>query len=124
MQHECPNVLMIFELLMVIPFTNAKVERMFLRMARVKTNWRNSLGRDRFDALLRIGEDGPEMINFDPSNAMTLWYNDKVRRLTAGPHNYPKSRKINAKEKQVDISTMTLSNFEGDGDTDITDFFA
>ena len=64
------------------------------------------------------------MTNFDPSNAMTLWYNDKVRRLTAGPHNYPKSRKINAKEKQVDISTMTLSNFEGDGDTNITDFFA
>ena len=26
MQHECPNVLMIFELLMVVPFTNAKVE--------------------------------------------------------------------------------------------------
>ena len=124
MQHECPNVLMIFELLMVVPFTNAKVERMFSRMARVKTDWRNRLGRDRLDALLRIGEDGPEMTNFDPSNAMTLWYNDKVRRLTAGPHNYPKSRKINAKEKQVDISTMTLSDLEGDSDTDVTDFFA
>ena len=63
------------------------------------------------------------MTNFDPLNAMTLWYNDKVRRLTAGPHNYPKSRKINAKEKQVDISTMTLSKLEGDRDTNVTDFF-
>ena len=63
------------------------------------------------------------MTNFDPSNAMLLWYNDKVRRLTFGPHNYPKGRKINAKEKQIDISTMTLSDLEGDSDTNVTDFF-
>ena len=44
MQHECPNVLMIFELLMVVPFTNAKVERMFLCMTRVKTDWEKPLG--------------------------------------------------------------------------------
>ena len=78
MQHECPNVLMIFELLMVVPFTNAKVERIFSRMARVKIDWRNRFGLDRLDAVLRIGEDGPEMTNFDPLNAMTLWYNDEV----------------------------------------------
>ena len=64
------------------------------------------------------------MTNLDPLNAMALWYNDKVRRLTAAPHNYPKSRKINAGEKQVDISAMTLSDLEGDSDTDVTDFFA
>ena len=64
------------------------------------------------------------MTNLDPLNAMALWYNDKVRRLTAGPHNCPKSRKINAKEKQVDISAMTLSDLEGDSDTDVSDFFA
>ena len=46
MQHECPNMLMIFELLMVAPFTNAKAEQMFSHMARVKTDWRNCLGRD------------------------------------------------------------------------------
>ena len=64
------------------------------------------------------------MTNFDPSNAMALWCNDKVRRWTAGPHNYSKGRKINAKEKQVDISTMAMSNLEGVSDTDVTDFFA
>ena len=124
MQHECPNMLMICELLMAVPFTNAKLERMFSCMARVKINWRNSLGWDWLDALLRIGEDSPEMTNFDSSNAMMLRYNDKVWRLTAGPNNYPKSKKTNAKEKQKDISTMTLSNVEGDSDTDVTDFFA
>ena len=76
------------------------------------------------NALLRIEEDGLDMTKFDPSNAMTLWYNDKVRRLTAGPHNYPKSRKIKAKEKQVDISIMTSSDLEGDSDTDVSDSFA
>ena len=99
LQHECPNVLMIFELLMVVPFKNAKVERMFTRMVRIKTDWRNRLEPDRLDAPLKIGEDGAEITNFDPSNAMTHWYNDKIRRLTAGPHSYPKSREINAKEK-------------------------
>ena len=97
---------------------------MFSPMARVKNDWRNSLGWDQLDAVLRIGEDGPEITNFDPSNAMTLWYNDKVRRLTVGPHNNPKSRKMNTKEKQVDISTMTLFDLEGDSDTDVTYFFA
>ena len=38
---ECKNILLIFEIILVTPFTNAKVERMFSRMARVKTDWRN-----------------------------------------------------------------------------------
>ena len=97
---------------------------MFSRMVRVKTDWRNHLGQDLLDALLRIGQDNPEMTGFDSSNAMTLWYNDKVRKLIAGPHNYLKSRKINAKENQVYISTMTLSDLEGDSETDVSDFFA
>jgi hypothetical protein len=34
---------------LVIPFTNAKVERMFSRMNRVKSDWRNRLKRDTPD---------------------------------------------------------------------------
>jgi hypothetical protein len=40
---ECKNILHLIEILLVIPFTNAKVERMFSRMNRVKSDWRNCL---------------------------------------------------------------------------------
>lgn len=53
--NECGNVLHIIEILLITPITNAKLERMFSRLARVKTDWRNRLGRDRLDTLLRIG---------------------------------------------------------------------
>ena len=42
-QEECRNVLHILEVLLVVPFTNAKVERLFSRMNRVKTDSRNRL---------------------------------------------------------------------------------
>ena len=40
-RRECRNVLDIIEILLVTPFSNAKLERMFSRMARVKSDWRN-----------------------------------------------------------------------------------
>ena len=36
---ECKNVLHIFEILLITPLTNAKMERVFSRMNRIKTNW-------------------------------------------------------------------------------------
>ena len=38
---QCPNVLHVIELLLITPFTNAKLERMFSRMNRVKTDFCN-----------------------------------------------------------------------------------
>ena len=38
---SCSNVLHIIELLLIIPFTNAKLERIFSRMNRVKTDSQN-----------------------------------------------------------------------------------
>ena len=43
---ECKNVLHIFEILLITPFSNAKLERMFSRMLHVKIDWRNRLSRD------------------------------------------------------------------------------
>ena len=52
---ESCNVLDIFEFLLVIPFTNVKLERMFWRMLQVKTGWRNRLNRQCLHVLLCIG---------------------------------------------------------------------
>ena len=52
LKSECKNVLHLFKILFVLPFTNAKLERMFLRMLRVKSDWCNQLTKDHLDSLL------------------------------------------------------------------------
>ena len=88
-------------------------------MLRVKNDWRNRLGRDRLETLLRICEEGVSVEDFNPDIAIDSWYNEKVRRLTAGPHNYPKKRKTssNSAEKVVDLSSLTLTDLESDNDS-------
>ena len=78
LKKECENVLHVIEILLIIPFTNAKVERLFSRMNRVKTIERNRLGRDRLDLYLRVGEEGPDIEEFDPDIIIDLWFSEKV----------------------------------------------
>ena len=47
-------------------FTIAKLEHVFSRMSRVKTDRRSSLSSYRLDVLLRISEDGPSLEEFNP----------------------------------------------------------
>ena len=47
-----------FRTFLICQFTNAKLERVFSRMNRVKTDRYSSLNRDRLDVSLRISEDG------------------------------------------------------------------
>ena len=78
---------------LVTPFSNAKLERVSSRTLCVKNDWHNRLSRDRFSATLMICEEGPDIEKFNPDVAISEWYDTKVRRLTSGPHNYPKRRK-------------------------------
>ena len=65
LKSECKNELHLFEILFVMPFTNAKLERMFSRALRVKSDWRNRLTRDHLDSLLRINEEGENLRMFN-----------------------------------------------------------
>ena len=85
---ECVNVLHVFKILLITHFTNAKVERMFSRMGRIKTNWRNCLGHDRLDSLPRLSEEGQSLEKFDPTPGIEHCFNDKVRCLTLLSHKY------------------------------------
>ena len=116
-EKECGNILHLIENLLITPFSKGKLERIFSRMLRVKNNWRNKLGRDRLEALLRISEEGPSIENFNPEIATESWYNEKFRRLSAGPHKYPKKRKTLEKQRTF-LSTIALSDLESD-DEDI-----
>ena len=115
---ECENILHLIEILLIIPFTNVKVERMFSRMNRIKSDWRNRLNQDTLDDLLRISEDGPTLDDFNPDVAIDKWFTKKVRRLKTGRHNYPAKRKRTAdgnavtSADTVDIAEFVLSDLE------------
>ena len=88
--------------------------RMFSCMTRIKADWYNHLGCDRFDALLQIDEKGPEITNFDPDSykPVDIWYDDKTKRLSSSSYKYPKQGKGNEGEQNTDIATLTPSDLE------------
>ena len=117
LKSECKNVLHLFEISFVMPLTNAKLERMFSRMLRVKSDWRNRSTRDHLDSLLRINE-GESLKMFNPESAINLWFNDKVRRLTASLRvNSTMKRQKRSDTAFVNIAELTTSDLEDEGDT-------
>ena len=115
LKEECPDALHIIELLLITPFTNAKLERMFSRMNRVKTDWRNKLGRERLESCLRISEEGVAIDDFNPDSSIQTWYEQKVRRISsAKPHKYPEKRQKTGQPSDcaVNIAKYTLSDLE------------
>ena len=93
-------------------------------MNRIKSDWRSSLSRDRLDTLLRISEEGPCLEDFDPDKSIDIWYSEKVRRLSSGPHNYPSKRKKSNEGSQVIVlATLTLSDLENEDNSDEEEFF-
>jgi len=108
---ECKNVLHVFEIMLITPFTNAKVERIFSKMNRIKTDTRNRLSRSRLDVCLRVGEEGKSVENFDPNPVIGIWFADRVRRLNSGPHKY-KRVKDNEANGMIDIAKLTMSDLE------------
>ena len=100
---ECANVLHVIKLLLITLFSNAKLERMFSTMGRVKTDWRNRLGRDRLEANLRISQEcvSNSIDDFCPDGAIESWFNAKIRRLNCGGHIYPKNVKLSHQKREL-----------------------
>ena len=119
---QCSDVLHVIELLLITSFTNAKLERMFSRMNRVKTDFRNRLSRERLENCLRISEERCDIADYNPDNAIKKWYKRKVRRISsAKPHNYPNKRQRTEGatiDDIIDTARYTLSDFE---DSDLSD---
>ena len=87
-------------------------------MARVKTDFRNQLGRERLSACFRISEEGSSITDFNPDPAIELWYNDKVRRLGSSSRKYKKRSKIVGNDSVPELSTLSISDLESDSDND------
>ena len=114
---ECQNIMHICEIVMIVPFTNAIVERLFSRMHRVKTDFSNQLSRSRLDSYLRVREERPSIKEFKPDRVIDCWWAEKERHPKSRPHNYPakKHPHFNSAE-YVDLSTLTMSDLESSDD--------
>ena len=107
----CKKIMHLFEILLVVPFTNAIVERLFSRMNRVKTDFRNRLSRSRLNTCLQVGEDRISIEDFNPDNVIECWWNEKRGCLLSQPHNYP-VKKVPRSSEYVDLSSLTMSDLE------------
>ena len=87
-------------------------------MARVKTDFRNQLGRETLSACFRISEEGSSITDFNPDPAIELWYNDKVRRLGSSSHKYKKRSTIVGNDSVPELSTLSISDLESESDND------
>ena len=120
-KEEYKNILHIFEIMLIVPFTNAKVEHIFSKMNQIKTDSQNRLSRARLDVFLRVGEEGPSIESFNANPVIDLWFNDRVRILNAGPLNY-KRKKNNEGAGAVDLDSLTMSDLENREEFDFFTF--
>ena len=115
LKDECADVLHVINLLLITPLADAKVERMFSRMKRVKSDWRNKLRGDRLESLLRISEEGVSIDDYDPDKGIEQWYQKKVRRISsAKSHSYPNKRKKvrGTAPGVINVAHHTISDLE------------
>ena len=97
--------------MLIVPFTNVKVEHIFSKMNQVKPDSQNRLQRPRLDIFLKFGKEGPSIESFNADPVIDLWFNNRVCRLNAGPHDY-KRKKNNEGAAVVDLDSLTMSDLE------------
>lgn len=76
-----PNILLIAKIALLIPLSNAHVERIFSQTKLIKNNLRNQMNLDTLDDHLMILLNGPEIENFDYLKALEHWEGKKTRRI-------------------------------------------
>ena len=77
------NALLLCELVFSLPFSNAKVERIFSTLKTVKSNRRTNLSISALHDLLEINIEGPPLEDFSPLPAVQLWWSScNTRRRT------------------------------------------
>lgn len=78
--HECPDILQLFDLILAIPSSSADCERGFSVMKLVKTDWRARLKAETLCDLLTVQLNSPDIMHFDPTNAIKIWHADQSSR--------------------------------------------
>lgn len=113
---RCSNVFHIIELLLITPYSNTKLEKMFSVMAPVKTDLQNWMRRDRLEASFRISEEEVPITKYCLNAAINLGFDIKVRQLNCSGHSYLKQWKVTAASSKdvIGITELTMSILEAE----------
>jgi hypothetical protein len=76
-----PNVSLLVKISLIIPLSNANVERIFSQTKLIKSKLRNKMNLDTLDDHLMILLNGPEIEEFNFEKAYECWENKKNRRI-------------------------------------------
>ena len=74
------NILTLVQLLLSLPASNGKLERIFSSMKVIKGDRRCSLNNDTLDDLLVLNSDKVPLTQFNPDKSIDLWWAAKTRR--------------------------------------------
>ena len=112
-----PNILLVCELLLSLPFSTAKVERLFSTLKIIKNERRTNLSCSTLNDLLEVNTEGPTICNFSADAAIDLWWSD----CSSGRRVNQKPRKEYKRRKQSSSATQDDSESENELDLDIWD---
>ena len=77
-----PNIIVLLELAIICPVSNATVERLFSFLKLVKTKLRNQLSDEKLDKILRIKTESPEHLEDEELEALVDNFKDHARDMT------------------------------------------
>ena len=91
--HICPsanswsNLLLFYEQVFSLPFSNGQVEQIFSSLKIIKTTNRTSLSVSSLDDLLETFVEGPPLDCFSANSAVDLWWSSccTTRKVNQGP---------------------------------------
>ena len=89
---QYPNLCHVIEILSLYPVSNAKVERGFSVVRRVKSDWRSKLNTSTLNHLLFIDIEGPPVSEFDATPHVRKFFS-KRRHPNVAPYG-PSKRKV------------------------------
>ena len=95
------NVLKVVELIFTLPVSNGHLEKVFSQVKLIKTNNRTSLHENTLDQLIRINVEGPPLVDWDPKVSVSLWLQDKRRRLNRSDKTQPEPSDKNQEKEPL-----------------------
>ena len=72
-------------LLLTLPVSNGKLERIFSTLKVIEVDRRYLLGNETLDDLLVLNSDRVALMEFNPGQSIKLWWNAKNRRPNQNP---------------------------------------
>lgn len=111
-----PNILLVSELLFSLPFSTAKVERLFSTLKIIKNERRTNLSCSTLNDLLEVNTEGPTLSNFSADSAVDLWWSDSSsgRRVNQKPRKEYRRRKESSTHVSSDSEDVSETELDID----------